>query len=83
MQRRAKLHTALGKQEDEVSSSTVAQRLTVLEEKMGEIVAHLQAKKQLKKVGAKEVVYFSNDKCFLGLDVDVAFSGSPVRRHTG
>ena len=44
MQGRAKLPAALGKQEDEISSSTIAQQLTVLEEKLGEIVTHLRTK---------------------------------------
>ena len=44
MQKRVKLHAVLGKQEDEVSSSTVTQQLTALEEKLGEIVAHLWVK---------------------------------------
>ena len=44
MQGRGKLYTALGEQEDKVSSSTVAQCLTVLEEKLGKIAVHLQAK---------------------------------------
>ena len=45
MQGRAKLHAALGEQEDEVSSSIVDQQLTALEEKLGEIMAHLRQKK--------------------------------------
>ena len=54
----------LGKYEDEVSSNTIAQRLTVLEKKLREIVAHLWAKKGFKKVGAKVVVQCSNDNYF-------------------
>ena len=46
MQGRAKLHAVLGEQEDEVSSSTVTQRLTVLKEKLGEIATHLWTKNE-------------------------------------
>ena len=41
MQGKVKLHAVLGEQEDEVSSSIVAQWLKVLEEKPGEIATHL------------------------------------------
>ena len=78
MQGREKLHASLGKQEDEVNSSTVAQWLTVLEEKLGASVTHLWIKKPVKKLDAREVVQCSNGTPFLGLDVDVAFVGSPV-----
>ena len=44
MQERARLHVALVKQEDEVNSRAVIQRLTVLDEKLGEIATHLQTK---------------------------------------
>ena len=44
MQGRVKLHAVLSKQEDKVSSSTVAQQLTTLKEKLGEIATHLQTK---------------------------------------
>ena len=82
MQEREKLYIVLGKQEDKVSRSTVAQWLTALEEKLGEIVANFAEKKGEKKVGANEVVQCSNDNCFLVFYVNVALSGSPVRRHT-
>ena len=49
MQGRAKLHAMLGKQEDKVSSSTVAQYLTVLEKKLGVIATHLWTKKDRKR----------------------------------
>ena len=44
MQGQAKLHAALGNLEVEISSSTVAQWLTALEDKLGEIAIHLQTK---------------------------------------
>ena len=43
------MHAVLGEQEDKVSSSTVAQQIAVLEEKLGEIAAHLRTKNDLKK----------------------------------
>ena len=43
MQGRAKLHEVLDEQEDKVRNSTFAQQLTALKEKLGEIMAHLQA----------------------------------------
>ena len=41
MQGLAKLHAAFGNLDDEVSSSTVAQRLIALEDKLGEIAIQL------------------------------------------
>ena len=38
------MHAAPGKKEDEVGNSTVAQWITVLEEKLGKVAAYLQAK---------------------------------------
>ena len=53
----------------------------MLEEKLGEIGAHLRTKKRVKKVGAREVVQCLKDNCFLGLDVDVAHACCPVVCH--
>ena len=46
MQGRAKLHAALGKQEDELNNSAAAQWLIALKEKLGEIVTNLQTKNE-------------------------------------
>ena len=54
----------LGKQEDDVSSSIIAQQLTALEEKLGEIATHLQTKKRVKNIGVREVVQCSNEIFF-------------------
>ena len=70
------MHTVLGEQENEVSSSTVAQWLTALEEKLGEIATHLCKKKRVKKVGEREVVQCFNDNCFSGLDIDIDLASS-------
>ena len=73
------MHEALDNLEDEVSSSTIAQQLKTLEEKLCKIATHLQTKKEVKKEGAKEVVQCSNDYYFMGLDADIALTGSLFR----
>ena len=45
-QGQVKLHAVLSALEDEASSSTVAQWLTVLEDKMGEIAIQLRTKNE-------------------------------------
>ena len=42
-------------------------------------MAHLWAKKRLKKIATKEVVQCLNENWFLGLDVDIALAGIPAR----
>ena len=51
----------------------------MLEDKLGETATHLKRKLEVKKVSAREVIQCSNDNCFLGLDIDVALTGSPAR----